>query len=212
MTVGDLVRAGGGLDQAAYGGEAELTRYEVIDGERRQTELLRIDMAQLLAGASSADLTLRPFDYLVVKEIPLWRDQETITVMGEVRFPGDYPIRRGETLRSVIRRAGGLTDLAFSAGSVFTRVELKEREQRQLQVLADRMQRDLAALSLQQAQSEAGSGASQAMAAGQALLSDLKGTEAIGRLVINLDDVCLPHPGPIRTSCSATGTSLSFRG
>ncbi|MGB5132742.1 MAG: SLBB domain-containing protein, partial [Steroidobacteraceae bacterium] len=47
MTVADLVRAGGGLDQAAYGGEAELTRYEIINSERRQTETLRIDMAQV---------------------------------------------------------------------------------------------------------------------------------------------------------------------
>ena len=195
MTVSDLVRAGGGLDQAAFSGEAELTRYEIVDGEQRQTELVRIDLGRLLGGASSADPVLRPFDFMVIKEVPLWRDQETITVSGEVRFPGDYPIKRGETLRSVIERAGGLTDLAFPAGSVFMRQELKVREQRQLQVLADRMQRDLAALSLQQAQSETGSGTSQAIAAGQALLADLKSTEAVGRLVINLDEVLSANPG-----------------
>lgn len=189
MTVSDLVRAGGGLDQAAYGGEAELTRYEVVDGEQRQTELLRIDLAQLRAGTSSADLVLRPFDYVVVKDTPLWRDQETITIVGEVRFPGDYPIRRGETLRSVIERAGGLTDLAFPAGTVFMRLDLKEREQRQLQILAERLQRELAALSLQQAQSETTGSTSQATAAGQALLADLKGTQAVGRLVIELNEV-----------------------
>ncbi|TFH50160.1 MAG: hypothetical protein E4H01_02885, partial [Lysobacterales bacterium] len=196
MMVSDLIRAGGGLDQAAYGGEAELTRYTVVDGERRQTELMRIDMAQLRAGTSSADLLLRPFDYVVIKDTPLWRDQETITISGEVRFPGDYPIKRGETLRSVIERAGGLTDLAFPAGSVFMREELKAREQRQLQVLADRMQRDLAALSLQEAQSGTGSSStSEAMAAGQALLADLQSTEAVGRLVINLDEVLSASPG-----------------
>ncbi len=127
--------------------------------------------------------------------MPLWRDQETITVTGEVRFPGDYPIKRGETLRSVIERAGGLTDLAFAKGSVFMRQELKAREQRQLQVLAERMQRDLAALSLQQAQSETGASTTQAMTAGQALLADLKNTEAVGRLVINLNEVLSATPG-----------------
>jgi protein involved in polysaccharide export with SLBB domain len=195
MTVSDLVRAGGGLDQAAFGGEAELTRYEIVDGEQRQTGLVRIDLAQLRAGASVADLVLQAFDYVVIKEIPLWRDQETITVTGEVRFPGDYPIKRGETLRSVIERAGGLTDLAFPAGSVFMRQELKAREQSQLQVLAERLQRDLAALSLQQAQSETAAGTTQAMTAGQALLADLKNTEAVGRLVINLNEVLSATPG-----------------
>jgi len=78
---------------------------------------------------------------------------------------------------------------------VFLRKELKEREQRQLQVLADRLQRDLAALSLQQAQSETAAGSTQTMAAGQALLTDLKGTQALGRLVIDLDEVLSAAPG-----------------
>src|SRR5262249_3344630 len=38
MTVRDLVRAGGGLADAAYGGRAELTRYSVVDGETRRTQ------------------------------------------------------------------------------------------------------------------------------------------------------------------------------
>jgi len=49
---------------------------------------------------------LQPFDALVVKELPEWSKQEFVTLRGEVRFPGRYPIRRGETLRSVIERAG----------------------------------------------------------------------------------------------------------
>jgi len=195
MTVGDLVRAGGGLDHAAYAREAELTRYEVVDGEQRKTELIRIDLAEILAGVSAADLPLRPFDYLVIKETPQWRDRETITIAGEVRFPGKYPIRPGETLTSVIDRAGGLTERAFPQGSVFTRQELKAREQHQMEVLAERLQRELAALSLQQAQSEASAGTSQAMAAGQALLADLKVTEAVGRLVIDLEEVIAAVPG-----------------
>jgi protein involved in polysaccharide export with SLBB domain len=149
MTVSDLLRAGGSMDQAAYGGMAELTRYAVIDGERRQTEVIEVDFARMFAGDAVADLALRPFDFLLVKEMPEWRDQETIVVSGEVRFPGEYPVRRGEPLKSVIQRAGGLTALAFPEGSVFTRQELKQREQRQLEVLAERLQRELASLSLQ---------------------------------------------------------------
>ncbi len=189
MTVSDLLRAGGGLDQAAYGGEAELTRYQVVDGERRQTELIHIELADLLAGVPSADVALRPFDFLVIKEMPSWREQETVTISGEVRFPGTYPVTSGETLRSVINRAGGLTELAFPEGGVFTRRDLKEREQRQLEVLGERLQRELAVLSLEQAQSAEAANTKQAIAAGQGLLADLKGTEAVGRLVINLDDV-----------------------
>ncbi|TAK56263.1 MAG: hypothetical protein EPO25_01360 [Gammaproteobacteria bacterium] len=195
MTVGDLIRAGGGLDQASYGAEAELTRYEVVDGERRQTDLIEVDLDRLLAGDATADLALRPFDYLVIKEMPLWGEQESVTLAGEVRFPGTYPIRRGETLRSVVDRAGGLTDLAFVEGSAFTRRELKAREQRQISALVERLQRELASLSLQQAQSTEVATTSQALAVGQALLAELKQTEAAGRLVIDLDAAMRSAPG-----------------
>jgi protein involved in polysaccharide export with SLBB domain len=195
MTVSDLIRAGGSLDQAAYGGTAELARYEVINGERRETEVIEIDLGRVIAGDLAADVSLQPFDVLVIRETPEWREQESITISGEVRFPGTYPIRRGETLKSVIERAGGLTMFAFPEGSVFTRQELREREQRQLQVLAERLQRELATLSLQQAQSGEAAQTAQAMAAGQGLLADLQATEAVGRLVIDLDEVIATEAG-----------------
>jgi protein involved in polysaccharide export with SLBB domain len=194
MTVSDLIRAGGGFDQAAFTGEAELTRYNVVGGQRREEQLISINLASLVAGDASADLPLQAFDQIVVKEMPEWSDQESISIVGEVRFPGVYPIRRGETLREVIKRAGGLTDLAFSRGAVYTREDLREREQRQLQLLAERLQRDLASLSLQAAQSGE-SDSAEAMSVGQSLLRDLQTTQAVGRLVINLDDVMNAQPG-----------------
>jgi polysaccharide export outer membrane protein len=194
MTVRDLIRAGGGFDQAAYTGEAELSRYQVVGGQRREEQLISINLASLVAGDASADLPLQPFDQLVVKEMPQWSDQESISIMGEVQFPGVYPIRRGETLRAVIKRAGGLTDLAFSKGAVYTREDLRAREDRQLRLLAERLQRDLASLSLQAAQSGE-SDAAEAMSVGQSMLRDLQSTQAVGRLVINLDDVMAAQPG-----------------
>ena len=194
MRVSDLLRAGGSLDEAAYGGQAELTRYEVGDGEARQAELIKIDLRAVLAGDPAADLTLRPFDYLVIKEVPLWAAQEEVDIRGEVRFPGSYAIHRGETLRSVMERAGGLTDLAFVEGAVFTREELKEREKKQLETLASRMESDVAQFSLQTAQ-ETGKDAGQALAVGQSLLTNLRDAKPVGRLVIDLDQSMQAKPG-----------------
>jgi protein involved in polysaccharide export with SLBB domain len=195
MRVSDLLRAGGGLDEAAYGGVAELTRYQVTKGgESRQAELIEIDLRQALNGDPAADLALRPFDYLVIKEVPQWASQEEVEIRGEVKFPGRYPIHRGETLRSLMARAGGLTDLAFSQGAVFTREELKERERKQLNNLATRMQSDLALFSLMSAQ-EAGKDAAQAMQVGQSLLANLREAKPVGRLVIDLDQASHAAPG-----------------
>ncbi len=87
MRVSDLLRAGGGLQDAAYGAKAELTRYRV-GGDVRQTQLIDIDLAAILKGDESADLLLQPFDFLNVKEVPEWSEQEQVTLLGEVRFPG----------------------------------------------------------------------------------------------------------------------------
>lgn len=187
MTVSDLLRAGGGFTDAAFLRDAELTRYVIGDDGSRQTRLVNIDIRSALAGDAMADETLQPYDFLTVREVPEWRGQETITVQGEVRFPGTYPIKRGETLVSVIDRAGGLTDLAFSGGTVFTREALKQREAEQVDILVSRLEADLAALALQGSQLTPD--AQQAFALGQSLLAQLRETEPTGRLVIDLDDV-----------------------
>jgi polysaccharide export outer membrane protein len=185
MTVRDLIRAGGGLSDDAYGGSAELTRYQVINGESRVTELIKVDLAAVLRGDPAANLRLLPFDTLSIKEIVAWTDLETITLRGQVRFPGRYSVKPGETLKSVLARAGGLTQYAFAEGSIFTRQELRVREQRELDMLAQRMQSDIAFVALQGSVANQG-GAASALAVGQSLLSQLRATRAVGRLVINV--------------------------
>jgi polysaccharide biosynthesis/export protein len=193
MRVSDLLRAGGGLADAAYGAKAELTRYRVGE-EGRKTQVVDIDLGAILKGDESADLMLQPFDFLNVKEVPEWSVQEQVTLLGEVRFPGIYPIQRGETLRSVLTRAGGLTSLAFTEGTIFTRKELELREQEQLDRLAERLQSDLASAALQAVAANQGQ-AGQALSVGQSLLTQLKATKAVGRLVIDLDRVLDSPPG-----------------
>jgi protein involved in polysaccharide export with SLBB domain len=188
MHISDLLRAGGGLSAAAYSTDAELRRYVIGDSGERRTELIPIDLAAVTAGNRDADLLLQPYDYLNVKEIPAWEEQFEVQVLGEVRFPGTYPMRRGETMGSVLRRAGGLTDLAFPAGSVFTRQTLQEREKQQLEILTSRLEADLAGMALRAAADPSAS-SEQAMSVGQNLLVQLQNTEPTGRLVIDLEKI-----------------------
>ena len=183
MRISDLLRAGGGLSEAAYATDAELTRYTVVNGEYRETELVTINLAAVVRGDRSADLPIGSYDYLNIKEVSRWRGEESVTIRGEVVFPGTYPIRRGEKLSSLLARAGGLTDLAFPQGSVFTRVEIQEREREQLELLAQRLERDLATVAVTEPS------AGDALTAGQALLDQLRNTTPTGRWVIRLDDL-----------------------
>ena len=193
MRISDLVRAGGGLNDAAFTSSAELTRFRVV-GAERQTETIEIDLTAALAGDPAADLPLQSFDVLLIKETPEWREQEVVKIEGEVRFPGEYPIRRGESLRSVIERAGGLTALASPRAAVFTREGLREREQEQMDRLADRLQTDLATAALRSANANQ-AGASTALSVGQSLLTQLRSAKSVGRLVIDLPAALAAAPG-----------------
>jgi polysaccharide export outer membrane protein len=194
MRVSDLIRAGGGAADAAYGATAELTRYSVGTDESRHAEHIAVDLAAALRGDPGANIKLQAFDALSVKQVPSWTEQETVALKGEVRFPGNYVIRRGETLRAVIGRAGGLTKFAFPEGSVFTREWLKKREQEQLDMLATRMQTDLTALAVASAASGQGGGAA-TLSVGQSLLGQIRGAKAVGRMVIDLPHLLREPPG-----------------
>jgi protein involved in polysaccharide export with SLBB domain len=187
MRVSDLIRAGGGLAEAAYALSAELTRYVVIDGSYREVGHVNVDLAEILKGVEVADWILQPYDDLQIKRLPEWETAATVELKGEVRFPGIYPIARGEQLSKLLQRAGGLTDIAFARGAVFLREELRKREKRQLEELSRRLETDLAALSLQLAQEEGGK--VQSLDFVRALGTQLRAVEPVGRLVINLPEL-----------------------
>jgi protein involved in polysaccharide export with SLBB domain len=196
MHVSDLIRAGGSLEDAAYSGQAELTRYAVTDGGVRKTELISVNLAAIWRGTPGADVLLKPYDVLLIKPVPMWKEPGTIEVAGEVRFPGKYPIHEGETLHSILERAGGFTEAAFPYGAMFLREDLKKREKDQLELLANRLQSDLAALSLQAVASSAvvpnsggAANAGQALLIGQQLLNQLRESKPVGRLVIDVEGI-----------------------
>jgi protein involved in polysaccharide export with SLBB domain len=202
MHVSDLIRAGGSLEDSAYGGGAELTRYEIVNGNARQTELIPINLAAVRRGDAAANIQLKPYDVLLIKVTPQWEEPGNIIVTGEVRFPGKYPILRGETLSSVLRRAGGFTDIAFPEGAVYIREELKQKERDQLDILANRLQSDLTSLSLSVVSSSTisgnangAAGGAQALAIGQQLMTQLRQVKPVGRLVIDMNRVLQGRPG-----------------
>lgn len=184
MKVSDLVRAGGGLAEAAYALGAELTRYAVIDGRYREIAHVDVDLEKILKGENDADFVLQSHDVLSIKRLPEWATAETVEIRGEVRFPGIYPIARGEQLSKLLERAGGFTDMAFPQGAVFLREELRKRERQRIDEMARRLESDLAAVSLKLAQEKGGNAGS--LDTVRELGDQLRSVEPIGRLVINL--------------------------
>ena len=86
----------------------------------------------------------------------------------------------------MIQRAGGLTDRAYENGAVFSRENLRIKEDEQRERLIKQLESDLATATLSATDSEE---AAQAQSAAQAMLSRLQNTESQGRLVIDLNKI-----------------------
>jgi len=69
MRLSDLIRAGANLAEGAYTIEAELARFEVIDGTVRRTRIIKVNPAAAMANIGDADILLKPYDSLQISEI-----------------------------------------------------------------------------------------------------------------------------------------------
>ncbi|HQI29023.1 MAG TPA: SLBB domain-containing protein, partial [Sedimentisphaerales bacterium] len=189
MRVSDLVDTAGGLHKNAYVRTAEITRRH-ISQEGMATEKIDIDLEKALAGDPEHNVLLRDYDYVVVRPIPDLVFDANAVIEGEVRFPGRYPIRKGETLSSLIERAGGYTDQAYLKGAVFTRQSARAIQRRRLDDLIRQIEESM--LSSSQEQMSASLDADSAkieqavLETKKALLARLRAAEITGRVVVRL--------------------------
>jgi polysaccharide biosynthesis/export protein len=131
MRIADLIRVGGGLAPSADAQTADLTVYEWSDKTKLAGHQQEITISAALAGDAAANLPLHNGDVLTIRQLPGWNDLgASITVKGEVKFPGVYGIRPGEKLSSILERAGGLQSNAYPYGAVLQRVQVREIERR----------------------------------------------------------------------------------
>ncbi|MGQ0649197.1 MAG: SLBB domain-containing protein [Gemmatimonadaceae bacterium] len=127
MTLRDLVLEAGGLHQSASVDSVEIARRPQAPDEKLLARALRLPLdSSYFARDNSArvdgEVTLQPYDHVLIFREPGWNTPATVHVTGEVKNPGVFTLlRKDEHLVDVIRRAGGLTGSAYAAGIVFTR-------------------------------------------------------------------------------------------
>lgn len=192
MKVSDLVFAGGGATVSAYLKEVELASYEIEDGKTSKMSYRTIDLEKALAGDTSQNVVIRPYDTLYVREMTDWGRQQLVELNGEVRFPGKYIIKKGEKLSSVIKRAGGFTNEAYLKGAVFTRESVRELQQRSLEEVVKRLEIRLLTEASGQATSATSAGEPKQIEAAiqlrQELLNKLKSARAQGRISMDIEE------------------------
>ena len=184
MTLTQLIAAAGGLNEEAYTQFVELSRHDFTSPEETISEHFSITLADAVRDPAK-DPELHPYDVVSVRTIPEFREKLSLEIKGEVKFPGTYTFKRGETLAQVIARAGGLTALAHADAAVFTREDLREQEAKQLEDLRQRLRAEVAATGLEKANEGNLAGVNDSTR----IVEQLDATEALGRLVIDLSDI-----------------------
>ena len=92
-TVETLINAAGGLTDSAFLRLLSCRLTELSDGQ--VTAVYRdVNVAN---GRDGSTIELKSRDHVTVRDIPDWSPTDSILVEGEVKFPGEYRIRVGET-------------------------------------------------------------------------------------------------------------------
>ena len=115
ITLSEVVELAGGLTFA--GDSSQLVVYRMAFEGLNIGELQEIPLNLSRDG----DFIFSPYDALVVRRKFGFEFQEFVSIKGEVAYPGRYALREGETVKDLIRKAGGLTSEAFPQAATFQR-------------------------------------------------------------------------------------------
>jgi protein involved in polysaccharide export with SLBB domain len=190
MTAAKLVRMAGGFTRSALLDDADLASYEVKDGRQVISRRGAVKIGAAVNNPESgADVVLKPGDLLTIHQISGWNDiGSSVTLEGEVTYPGPYGIQEGERLSSVLKRAGGFRVTAYPAGAVLVRNQVKELEDKSRNELIHQIETTSAGAKLAPSLSAQDDAATLQMLIQQQkeVVERLRSQPAIGRLVIKI--------------------------
>lgn len=108
-SVRTLLAQAEGVTEKAFTARAVMHRMKAD----RTLEAIRVDVAGILSGRV-ADIPLKENDVLFIPTRSEEIQERTITIRGEVNYPGTYRYAENETVEDFVLQAGGLTDRASS--------------------------------------------------------------------------------------------------
>ena len=125
MTLRELVLKAGGLKDSANLMQAEVSRLladavastDITKRPEQTVEVIRVPLgADFLTREDG--FKLKPYDRVAIRRLPWWELQQTVSIRGEVFFPGQFSLeRKDERLSTLVARAGGLRPDAYPEGA-----------------------------------------------------------------------------------------------
>ena len=106
-----------------------------------------------------------------------------VSLTGEFMIPGDYSFTRSETLDEIIKRAGGLSEVAYPLGAILQRESIKAQEKETNNILASQLEASVLTL----AQSDI-DGVGEQIQAVLGFSQQLRNQPTTGRMALNIMD------------------------
>jgi protein involved in polysaccharide export with SLBB domain len=173
--------------------------YAVIERQSKEnltTFLLPFNLGKVvLEGDASQNLELIRGDVVTIfskADIRVPQAQQTrfVRLEGEFASSGIYSVLPGETLRELVKRAGGITPDAYLYGSEFTRESTRRVQQQRLNEYVDQIALQVNTTAINSANSAVSAQDSAALAAAQQqnqnVINTLRQARATGRIVLEL--------------------------
>lgn len=123
--------------------------YAVIERVNRSdlsVKLIPFNLGRVFSNPNGPDnVQLQPGDTVTIFSqddvaVPMDKRQVFVRIEGEVNVPGVYQMTAGDTLQTLIAKAGGPTGNAYLFGTAFYREEVRKEQQANLQRAADRLE------------------------------------------------------------------------
>lgn len=123
--------------------------YAVVERVNRadlSVQLIPFNLGNVFTNPNGPDnLPLQPGDTVTIFSqddvaVPMGKRQVFVRIEGEVKVPGVYQMTAGDTLQTLIAKAGGPTSNAYMFGTAFYREEVRKEQQANLQRAADRLE------------------------------------------------------------------------
>lgn len=140
MRLSDLIFKADGIDLEGDLQTAEFIRVDLEKG----VQIMNVNLKEVLQDkAGVKDFLLQEGDHLFVRFTPESWQRLKVTVTGEVKYPGEYIVRKGESLSALIERAGGFTKDAYPYGAIFKRASIRAMQAELLKRFVRREQQTL---------------------------------------------------------------------
>ena len=144
-TLEDLVLQAGGLKETASLMKVDVSRRIINPRQMESTDTIAHTFSFALKDGFVIDgepgFVLKPYDEIYVRKSPGFYKQQNVTIEGEVMFAGTYTLsKKNERLSEIIKKAGGLSNLAYAQGARLER-KLTDVERKRVEEVV-RMQRE----------------------------------------------------------------------